>query len=359
MNNTRILLLAGWLVAPAVLFFVGRSLREKDPSANLSREEASSGTQRVRVQDGEVRDELYGRLRGLKNSDEFESFFLGGFSDENQHMEKDPARHDELIAIADAWGNKSPEEAVKFLNQLAIPDVWNPYLFFALGQWSRQDPEAALQWLKANYPDEMNESGLYLTAGLIRGMVHSEPEKAFDILLAMNPGPEQRGAVDFLLQTWAQQGSKSLSEYLDRIPEKNERLREAALRKAIQYLPTEEFATMNEWASQLPNLEDRLTTQTSIAAHWAQRDGPAAMDWAGNLPDDDYGIRSEAMARAVTYWGREDPDKAFEWASEHHGDPNYDRARRSLAFSTVGYQHEKAFEEIAQITDPAEREQRL
>ena len=50
------------------------------------------------------------------------------------------------------------------------------------------------------------------------------------------------------------------------------------------------------------------------------------------------------------------PTKLFEWASEHHGDPNYDRARRSLAFSTVGYQHEKAFEEIAQITDPAERE---
>ena len=356
MNKSRVLVLSSWIIVPAVLFFLGRSLQKEESSSEASRGKRSSSVQRSSAQGGLVHDELYGHLRNLKNSSGFESFFRGSFTDENQPMEEDQVRHDSLLAIADAWAAKAPEEAVQFLNELAIPDLRNPYLFFALGQWGRQNPESALAWLKKHYPDADDVSRMYLTAGVIRGMVHSQPEVAFNELLAMTPGPERRGAVDFLLQTWAQEGGEKMGQYLDQIPENNVRLREAALRKGIQFLPTEEFTVMSDWASQLSNEKDRMTTQTAIAAFWAQRDSQEAMDWAGSLPKDDFGIRSEAMARAVTYWAREEPEKAFEWASKHHGDPDYDRALRSVAWNTVGYQHEQAFEQIAQITDPVARD---
>ena len=351
----RSVILTSWILIPGISFFVGRSIfREPEKTSEIV------GSSRVvfegRVsQDLTIRDPLYERLQRLQGSNDYRDAFRGTFTDENEPMERDPIRHEELLGIADSWAAKYPQEAVESLNQLQIPDARNPYLFYALAQWARQEPEVALAWLKEQFADEQDVSRLYLTAGVIRGLAKTDPERAFEELLGMVPSPERRGAVDFLLQVWAQEGGENLTRHLEQLPAEDERLREAAFRKGMQYLPIEELASLNEWVEQLPNVNDRMTAQTAIAAQWAQRDSQAALEWAANLPEDENGIRSESLAQVASYWAQQQPEAALEWIDEHQGDPNYDRAIRSVAWNTVGYQHEAVFEKIAQITDPEAR----
>lgn len=285
----------------------------------------------------------------LKDGRQFKAMFKALLTDPDSPMEQDPVKHDALLILADAWGAQNPEEAVEALDQLAIPDVRNPYLFFALAQWAEQDASSALAWIYS-HSKEREASRLYLTAGAIRGLAKSNPDVAFRELLAMPPSPERRGAVDFLLRVWAQKGGKSLVANMSAIPEDQKALREAAFRKGINFVSTEDFGEVQTWATNLKDPQERLITQKALASVWAQRDHQKALEWADSLPDED-GSRSESLSRVATYWAREAPKEAGEWVEKNKGNPIYDKSARAVAWNTVGHDYTRAFNQVNQITN--------
>lgn len=351
MTKYRLLLSLSWLVIPTAAYFLGTRQSATLENQITSAPESRSRPLRKRDQSqSSEAGQFFQNLLKMDDSRQFQAMFRSLLSDPNQAMEFDPTRHDALLMLSDTWGAQNPAEAVAALNELEIPDDRNPYLFFALAQWAEQDPEKALAWLKSNYA-EGEVSRLYLTAATIRGLVRTNPDLAYQELLAMPASPEQRGAVDFLLRVWSQKGGENLFTKISAIPEANEALRGAAFQKAMNFMATEDLSNAYNWSAEIHNASERLTAQKAVASVWAQRDPEMALEWAEALSEDDVN-RGDVLGRVVTFWTREDPEAASEWIESKQGKPGYDQSARAIAWNSVGYDHQRAFINLTTITDP-------
>ena len=278
----------------------------------------------------------------LETSEAFRSLFkemLTGF--------EDARTHDDLFLLADAWGAAAPEEACVWLDELDFNDVRNPYLFSALTQWARKDPDAARLWVEARYAMR-GPTRDYLLASLVRGMARRDPDSALQVLLAAPASPERTGAIDFLLEAWRQTDLEHAFGQVATLPASETRLKERAVSQLVAGLAPSELALSRAWAAALSSPEDRRIAQVGIAANWSRRDPVAAAEWVSSL--DDTVTRSRAYGAVAIRWARVDPLGASRWLGRYADRPEYDFACRAVAWSTVGIDPDIAFKQVAAIT---------
>jgi hypothetical protein len=323
--KTSGLVLILWLAALAGSFFAGQSLVKSEQAEEAKKETEFRVT--TRINEVELRDEV--------------AFFESNLSERN-----DLTTHDELWLRAGEWAARDPAEAVAWLRELEFNDVRNPYLFSALSQWAAQNGETARRWLEQNGL-EGRESAEYLRAALIRGMARFDAEEALRFLQEQ-PVALQRTTIDFVLGAWANEGVGRLLAGVEGL---SGELREVALSKMASQLSPETLAEALVFSEGLSDREGRLILQEGLSDRWAQWNAGEALTWAEKLGE------PRLIGVVAKQWARREPEQASAWLEKKRGAREYDLAARSVAWSMVGVDAERAFDQVAAMKGVSLREE--
>lgn len=314
-----------WSLALGGSFFAGQVVVKSEQAEEREREAEFRVT--TRFSEIESRDEV--------------AFFERNLSERN-----DLGRHDELWLRAGEWAARDPEGAVARLSELKFDDVRNPYLFSALSQWAAQDGGKARRWLAQNNP-EGRDRAEYLRAALIRGMARFDANEAL-AFLQEQPIALQRTTIDFVLGAWAKRGVGTLLEGVEGL---SGELREVALAKVASQLTPETMAAAVAFSGELSDREKRLILQEGLADRWAQWDSGEALAWAEESGE------PRMIGVVAKQWARREPEKASDWLKKKSGAREYDLAARSVAWSMVGVDAARAFDQVAAMKGVSLREE--
>lgn len=340
MNNGIALFI--WLAGCTGAFFLGKTL-SPPPETPQTKSSTQTTHSPFHPPVTPLRDPFLNQLQQLKSSDEFQTTF-----EQLSPNFQDSQTHDQLFLLADQWAALHPEEAARWLDQLAFDDVRNPFLFSALTQWARQAPEAAQSWVATNYPDA-NATRHYLLAALVRGLSQTDPDQALTLLLSSPSSPERSGALDYLLTAWAQESLSHAFKKIEQLPNTETKLRQRALQRLFADLLPSEIPQAQTLANNLRDPLEREKAFAALASTWAQHDIDAALQWASQLPQ--LSSRAQSLGTLGTQWARQNPTEANQWLADKQA-PQYDFALRSVAGTLIASDPDTALAQISRITNP-------
>jgi hypothetical protein len=205
-----------------------------------------------------------------------------------------------------------------------------------LDQWVKQDPIAALQWLRTL---SLGDQRRHLIAALV-AWTSRDPKSALDYARGLPAGQLKRDAVDRVLQTWARSDATAAINYARALPRGRDRNdlirlvvdaltaaqpdlaasllaevstggnRMAALESIATNLSrTNGFGAGFQWSLSLPNRDDRIAALASVVNDEVVR-GDAAAALRAVLQISDLDLRGELVAGALNHLALEDPNAA-------------------------------------------------
>lgn len=225
------------------------------------------------------------------------------------------SRKDWILSSAiEKWSQLEPVAAAQFLDTIGAKGLALLSAFSSTTyNWAIQDPAAALAWAQ-NHGDS---NGNLAMQGALNGWWQKDPRaaEAYVAAQAGMPGNE------FMAPSFA-----------------------GTLFRA-------DPVRAKEWASQLPSVEARGSTNSSLAQAWALSDPAAATQWAASLPADE---RGNSIGAAARIWAKEDPKAAGEFLNSLGGSVR-DEAVASFSAGIAYEDSARALTWAATIADPALR----
>ncbi len=259
---------------------------------------------------------------------------------------KDEARQEIMEFAIKILSRDHPQAALALVTESL--DVFgkgylNPDVYVPLGNWAKDDPLAAVEWLKSNgakFPELMNGSNEY---GLLSGIVPQNPKLAFELIGELgvekpNPfiqeimratkTPEERNAA-----------LAALREHL--VSVKDDKTRGAISAEALTNwsysLATEGFDTNSQWLAGA-NFTAAELESFSIGMYKSDMSGDNGkwIEWLGEkLPPEK---AKEQVRNHINYWTQRDYQAAGEWLVAAAPGPTKNTAIRSYAETVSEYE---------------------
>lgn len=254
------------------------------------------------------------------------------------------SRTGEYALLLTAWGQADPVAALTYAKENTRNGFAQDTILTA---WGSTDPEAAVRWAQANHEGDGPNPFL---AGIIRGLVESDPARATELMSGM-PRSEERGkALDFVLPHLLREGNQATRDWIASIGD--EALKAGAMLRAAPQLALTDPAGTASWLLANPS-EATDRRMDDVYSAWARQDSQAAQVSLSTLPAGD--VRSNALRGIVSSVATEDPRAAVSLMDQYPADVN-DRVVQNFVWHSFGSDPSIAASQIGRIADVGQRD---
>ena len=223
-------------------------------------------------------------------------------------LELDPVEHQLLIRY---WARHDPGAATWF----ALARTPRAYRVGAIHAtvrtWAAQDPEKALVTVRP-FMNEGGDSGAAAQVAFVRGWYESRKPGLEQYMLDLGLGFErQRALTAFSTAMIRDKGVDALLKWAEAVPTTNQQYKLEVFRAVgralvpFDLMAAQRFCDAHCEGPFGSNLRDR------IASRWADKDGPAAIEWVAKAPQSEE--RDVALRYTYAVWSRRVPNEALPW----------------------------------------------
>lgn len=211
-------------------------------------------------------------------------------------------------ASAPAAGTEQVPPGIEQALQIPKGDEQSKALISAANTWAKTDPTAALEWLLHLPPDVAGKLLLPVTAtcGQTNGKLCAD-------WLVQQGTPAALSRLHALLWAWAGADPVPATAWCAQAP------------KNVRYLAffsagdgwggRKDAASGAEWASKLPEREDRLPAIRGVAQSWSLKDLAATTTWIKALPPEEMKTAAESVVATKRAFSKGNPAIAGDDAS--------------------------------------------
>jgi hypothetical protein len=253
-------------------------------------------------------------------------------------------RMGEYGLLLSAWAKVDPLSALSYAKE-------NTRSRFAtdtiLTTWASIDPDAAIRWAEANHTGDGANPNL---AGIIRGLVATDPQRATQLLTSMPMSVERGQALDAMMPYLLSQGNEAARAWIGAITDDS--LRNGAMMRAAERMAATDPAGTVAWLLANPG-DAAQQRMDDVYSTWARQDEQAAMTSLASLPAGE--IRSDALRGVVSSAAMQSPAKALSIMDRFPADVN-DDVVRNFIWHSFGNDPAMAATQIARIQDAGYRD---
>jgi hypothetical protein len=265
-------------------------------------------------------------------------------------IDNPPAGMDpQLIAsIVVSVASQAPGQARVLADQLIARDsIQNRNaLRNLIGNWMRQDPERALEWILVH--DDQVNAGVLGTAA--QSFARSDPVAAASFLDRI-PAEYRSAWIAQVAMPYALNDPAAALAWVAQF--QGQVVYDDALRGVIAGSARVDPRRAAELLSQASDVV-QLGSARQVAQLWAATEPRAAAVWAADLPDDR--IRASAVAPVVNVWAEHDPSAARNWTLDLEQGETRDEALNALLSRTAATGDFDRSLLTAYSSDPARQE---
>jgi hypothetical protein len=292
---------------------------------------------------GQARDALAQRLAGAWAAADVDAALAWA-----ENLPEGGARTGAMEAVAENLIQFDPRGAVLILSGIAGGDRSSYLLPHAVSEWTRHEPESAVQWAI-----EIDDPALRARAlpGVCRALVDTFPEKAMDLAVAFGGNGLDSNTVVDVAQRWAQRDPYALAEWAKtQVPES---ARDIVLGAAVGGVAHRDLAAARRMLELMDEPTAAREAAVVVASAWVSQDAAAAADWSADLADPV--ARADAIVHIATSWHGMDSPAASRWVLSLPADGARDRAMASVAIQLAAAEPARAAEWAARVSDGAQR----
>ncbi len=253
-------------------------------------------------------------------------------------------RMGEYGLLLSAWAKADPLSALSYAKE-------NTRSRFAtdtiLATWATIDPDAAIRWAEANHTGDGANPNL---AGIIRGIVATDPQRATQLLTSMPKSVERGQALDAMMPYLLAQGNEATRAWIEAITD--DALRNGAMMRAAERMAATDPAGTVAWLLANPG-EATQYRMDDVYSTWMRNDEQGAMSSLATLSAGE--IRGNALRGIVTSVAMKDPTRAVSIMDSYPSDVN-DDVVRNFIWHSFGNDPSLAVNQIARITDAGYRD---
>jgi hypothetical protein len=254
------------------------------------------------------------------------------------------ARMGEYAMLLTAWAEVDPMAALAYTTENTRGGMATGTV---LSAWANRDPESAIAWAKANH--EGDDANPYM-AGIIRGLVQTDPTRATEILQELPFSTERGEALQAMMPHLLKLGSESAKAWIAALSD--DRLRDGAIARFAEQMAKEDPAGTASWL--LANLGDSSTNKVDeVYGDWAKLDMSAAKSSFEGLPAGE--ARSRALRGLVTTEARNNPAAAAKLMNSYPADID-DRMVLHFVWNSFDDAPEVAMGQVGLIEDQGRRD---
>jgi hypothetical protein len=171
------------------------------------------------------------------------------------------------------------------------------------GEWAKQNPEAALKWVRT-LDERETADGI---SGIFNELSQQDPQEA--LRMAATLGDNDRGdAYESIAESWAISDYAAADRWINSLSsEEQGKVRFAAIESLANVSPSQAARE----TAKLPASEERDELVAEVSREWARQDAPAAFDWLTESGSDS--AVEEGIGRVVGALAREDPERVLEY----------------------------------------------
>lgn len=222
----------------------------------------------------------------------------------------------------------------------------------ALGEWAKKDPNAAMEWLRANrekHSDLINEQS---RRGLLAGIAQNDPKMAFQVLSELSGHAPSEGQVGNGISSILQAARSSpermaaleaFREYMSNLPpgEQNQQLMRQGISQLARNMVKEGYEATTAWITaanlapeEIEAFSDELSfnSRSSDKGKWIQ--------WMGETLAPEKS--AQQIYKMVTQWTNDDYKAAGEWLVAAPDGPSKTAAVKAYAETVGPYEPEIA-----------------
>lgn len=245
-------------------------------------------------------------------------------------------------------------------NLLSDESTQKQIMLSSLTRWAKQDPQAALSWMRGHadaYPEFSDDE---TKLSIISGAAEANPQLAFKLMTELKLD-DPSAAISTLAETGTTPEKRSavlaaLREYAATISDESERadLIETSLEDMARNLSNEKFNSVKAWLA-AANLSPTETAQFAAGLSYfnTKEETGEWIDWmAGNLPQEEI---AENVDNLVGQWTQQDYLAAGRWLSSAAESPAKTAAVKTYAATVAEYEPQTAVQWA--LTLPADQRQ--
>jgi hypothetical protein len=188
--------------------------------------------------------------------------------------------HDQAIQAAIyQLAQKNPAKAMEWLDRIKDENMRMSTTPSVVSQWARQDAAAASVWLQTlpagRWRDTTVQQFVYQLA---------QTQAVVAVEWAQSIGDEniRNSATAFAVGQWGSQDPAATAEWLQN--QQAGRARDNAVQQFVFHILAAQPAVAVDWAASIGDESLRISTLTSAAANWLQKDRQAASQWLRTAP---------------------------------------------------------------------------
>ncbi len=242
-----------------------------------------------------------------------------------------------LTQIVQNIAGTDPVGAMNVIQQMPTTPNTNNLVFQTIGQWSQDDPAAAMQWAKTNLSgaDQTTASTIALT-----GLIQSDPVTGGELVASMPDNQQRNDLINQVATSMASGDIDSALAWVTSVPNISDQAKYAAMSNVFGQITQEDPAAAAQKLQSL-NLDTSTPTGANpqsaflsnatiqIATSWAQGDPDAALVWSENLTGPE---RLNALAATLNTVASSDPISAWNTVTNLFTD---DPARADLMVNVI------------------------
>lgn len=210
----------------------------------------------------------------------------------------------EMMLLVRYWAGRDPAAAVDWTETRA-PVIYRAAANeVALELYARAEPEAALRRIADTRSPFLGLSRDVQLRAVVRGWIASETPGVEAYIRDLGIGIDRQLALEAYARTRIRSGERAeLQRWAEALPDEPPRFKLAAMRQVGSELTIDDPAAGVEWCERHCDGPFGDSLRQLVATRWASVDGPAAMRWAAEAPEES---RKNAIRGAFVAWNRED-----------------------------------------------------
>ena len=260
-----------------------------------------------------------------------------------------------------------PQAALALLTEssdyLKIDHMSQSIIFSSLANWAKDDPAAALAWVRANsakFPDLVDDSA---KRGIIAGAAINDPKLAFKLIgeIGIKDGDEAFRNIANAAKTPEERTTTlaALREHLATLPEGEirDKASKSAFRFLIQDAAEEGFEAGSKWIESAGLNSEQLEETSSLLHSIKREESGRWVEWLGAKLTGEKSKNS--IRRLIDDWTENDYQAAGKWLATTPPGPTKNIAIRSYAEAVAQYEPESATQWAMALPPGKDRDETL